>query len=77
MGGGMWRAPREEGEGGRRGKIGRGGGAVVDIKEKEGFGTALTGLRTLRTSADAPAMLLEALALLHAIMEDDDSNAPS
>lgn len=74
---GICNAPREEGEGGRSGSTGRGGGVVVDMKEKEGLGTALTGLRTLRTSTEAPGKLLEDMELFHAIMDDEDSNAPS
>jgi hypothetical protein len=74
---GMCKAPREEGEGGRRGSTGRGGGVVVDMNENDGLGIALTGLRTLRTSVEAPGMSLEDRELFHAIMDEDDSNAPS
>jgi hypothetical protein len=66
-------APREEGEGGRTGRMGRGGGHVMDIKEKEGFCNVFTGLRRFLTAA----VVSRALALFHARMDDDDSNTPS
>ncbi len=70
----MRSAPRDDGDGGRMGRIGRGGGLVVDMWAKDGFGAALTGLRRLRTVAVEPIALSE---FFQASMLDDDSNAPS
>jgi hypothetical protein len=66
-------APRLEGERGRRGRKGLGGGDEVDMKENDGFGEALIGLRRLWGVKAAPLLLV----LFHAIIEADDSKAPS